>query len=171
MTEERLVDFQSAKEARERLREIIAFNSQNGFIFVEESWRDIGFATVYVVDRDINTIHVFPWAPEKVSIEIPAESLPWELLNLSFEVIADPKVYVDKTHNLQSEAIAATALNAELSLGSVKAELRPHILAIMDLSSKSGLRDLYQLEAESLVLPRDRIEAIVRKKCGKESDQ
>jgi len=24
---------------------------------------------------------VFPWAPEKVSIEIPAESLPWELLN------------------------------------------------------------------------------------------
>jgi len=49
--------------------------------------------------------------------------------------------------------------------------LQGRLLAIMDLSSKSGLRDLYQLEAESLVLPRDRIEAIVRKKCGKESDQ
>lgn len=167
MTEDRLVDFQSAKEARERLREILTFNSQNGFTFVEESWREIGNATVYVVDSEINAIHVFPWAPGKVSIEIPSTSRPWELLNLSFEVIADPKVYVDKTHILQSEAIAATSLNAELSLGSVKAELRRHILAIMDLSSKSGLRDLYQLEAESLVLPRHRIEAIVRKSVEK----
>lgn len=170
MTEDRLVDFQSAKEARERLREILTFNSQNGFTFVEESWREIGSATVYVVDSDINAIHVFPWAPGKVSIEIPSTSRPWELLNLSFEVIADPKVYVDKTHLLQSEAIAATALEAECSLGSVIAEPRSHILAIMDLSTKSGLKDLHQLRVESLVLPRHRIEAIVGKKCGKESD-
>jgi len=171
VTEDRLVDIRSAREARERLRELIAFHSENGFIFVEDSWRDIGSSTVYLVDTEIRAIHVFPWAPGRSSLEMPDNVMPWELLNLSFEVIADPEVFVDKTHLLQTEAIAATALNNEFFAADRTPDSRDHIVAVVDLSSKAGLLDLKMLSAESLVLPRHRIEAVVEKLCGDKSDR
>lgn len=166
MIENNPVDFASARLARERLRELIAFNSENGFIFVEDSWRDVGELTVYVADTRNNAIHVFPWARKSPTLKIPDNVRPWELLNLSFEVIADPDVFVDKTHLLQTEAIAATALKEESSLWKPAAAQRSHVVVVMDLSSKAGLLDMKVLAAENIVLPRHRIEAVVEKLCG-----
>lgn len=170
MTDDRLVDFRSAREARERLRELIAFHSENGFIFVEDSWRDTGNSTVYLVDTDIRAIHVFPWAPGRPSLEIPDNVIPWELLNLSFEVIADPEVFVDKTHLLQTEAMAAAAMKSEYSGADRTSDSRDHLIVVMDVSSKAGLMALQVLSAENLVLPRHRIESAVKKMCGDKSD-